>query len=112
MSDSAAAVQKQLKIKSSAIQRLAKETKLYGTETAALEAKKAKFIADGAEEWDIKNATKMVDESKKMVIDTKTRLDKAVEDLQALIASAKEEFNLAEDEALLNAERIVQEASA
>jgi len=27
----------------------------------------------------------MVDESKKMVIDTKTRLDKAVEDLQALI---------------------------
>ena len=29
--------------------------------------------------------TKMVEESKKMVIDTKTRLDKAVEDLQTLI---------------------------
>jgi len=38
------------------LHRLAKETKLYGTETTALEAKKAKFIADGAEEWDIKNA--------------------------------------------------------
>lgn len=38
------------------LHRLAKETKLYGTETTALEAKKAKFIADGAEKWDIKNA--------------------------------------------------------
>jgi hypothetical protein len=38
------------------LHRLAKETKLYGTETTALEVKKAKFIADGAEEWDIKNA--------------------------------------------------------
>jgi len=38
------------------LHRLAKETKLYDTETTALEAKKAKFVADGAEEWDIKNA--------------------------------------------------------
>ena len=76
------------------IHRLAKETKLYGT---ALEAKKAKFIADGAEEWDIKNVvpkrrfqlpaslcvhkmwTTMVDESKEIVIDAKMRLDKALE---------------------------------
>ena len=38
------------------LHRLAKETKLYGTETTALEVKRDKFIADGAEEWDIKNA--------------------------------------------------------
>jgi len=54
----------------------------------------------------------MVDESKKMVVDAKTRLDKAVEDLQALITSAKAEFDLSKDEALLNAERIVQEVNA
>jgi len=36
------------------IHRLAKEAKLYGT---ALEAKKAKFIADGAEEWDSSQET-------------------------------------------------------
>jgi len=104
-----AAVRKQLKIKSSATQRLAKEAKLYATETTALEAKRAKFIADGAEEWDIKNATKMVDESKKMIVDAKTRLEKAVEDLQLLITSAKAaEFEVEE---LINAEKIVQEAN-
>jgi len=57
MSDTAA-VRKQLKIKSSATLRLAKEAKLYVTETTALEAKNAKLIADSAEEWDVKNATK------------------------------------------------------
>ncbi|KAF8963870.1 tubulin binding cofactor A [Flammula alnicola] len=111
MSDTAA-VQRQLRIKSGMVQRLAKETKLYHKETVLLAVKKAKFIEDEAEEWDIKNATKLVEESEKMVIDTKSRLDKAVEDLKALIKSAKEESGLpAEDAELLKAEKAVEEAA-
>ncbi|KAF9486520.1 tubulin binding cofactor A [Pholiota conissans] len=107
-----AAVRRQLKIKAGSVQRLAKETGVYAKETEQLIARKDKFIADGAEEWDIKNATKMVDESEKMVVDTKTRLDKAVADLKQLIASAKEETNLAQDEELIKAEKIVEETAA
>jgi len=107
------AVQRQLKIKSGAVQRLAKETKLYRKETGQLETKLGKLVVDGAEEWDIKNATKMVAESQKMILDTTTRLGKAVDDLQALIKSAKEESGFAaDDEELLKAEKTVQEATA
>lgn len=71
----------------------------------------------------------MVEESDKMVIDTKTRLDKAIADLKQLIvchlatlqltppdlyylqASAKEESGLATDEELIKAEKIIEEAT-
>jgi len=111
MSDTAA-VKRQLKIKSGVVQRLAKETKLYAKETAQIVTKKVKLVADGADEWDIKNATKMVEESEKMVIDTKTRLDKAVLDLKDFIKSAKEESGLAADsEELVNAGKTIDEAT-
>jgi len=110
MSDTAA-VKRQLKIKSGVVQRLAKETKLYAKETTQLVTKKDKLVADGADEWDIKNATKMIEESDKMVIDTKTRLDKAVADLKQLITSAKEESGLAADEELIKAEKTIEEAT-
>ncbi|KAF8910050.1 tubulin binding cofactor A [Gymnopilus junonius] len=114
MSD-AAAVRRQLKIKTAAVQRLSKETKVYNEETSELETKlnKLKEKGNDAEEWDIKNATKMVEESKKMIVDATTRLGKAAEDLQALITSAKEEFGLPiDDEELINAEKAVQQATA
>ncbi|KJA28463.1 hypothetical protein HYPSUDRAFT_705142 [Hypholoma sublateritium FD-334 SS-4] len=111
MSDTAA-IQKQLKIKSGVVQRLAKEAKLYIKETGQLTTRKAKLVADGAEEWDIKNATKMVDESEKMEIDTKTRLDKAIADLKQLIVAAKEDAALKDNESLLKAEETINNATA
>ncbi|PPR06124.1 hypothetical protein CVT26_005346 [Gymnopilus dilepis] len=108
-----AAVRRQLKIKTGAVQRLTKETKVYREETADLETKLNKLKNDKAEEWDIKNATKMVEESKKMITDATTRLEKAVEDLQTLITSAKQESGLgADDEELVNAEKAVEQATA
>jgi len=107
------AIQRQLKIKTGVVQRLSKETKVYRKETTQIEAKVVKLVEDGAEEWDIKNATKMAQESHKMILDATTRLGKAVEDLQALITSAKEESGLAaEDEALLKAEQTLKEATS
>jgi len=107
-----AAIQKQLKIKSGVVQRLAKEAKLYIKETEQLTTRKTKLVADGAEEWDIKNATKMVAESEKMEIDTKTRVDKAIAELKQLVAAAKEEADLKESEALLKAEEAINSATA
>jgi len=107
-SNDVAAIRRQLKIRSGVVQRLAKENKLYGEEAKQLEAKKNKFIAEGAEHWDISNATKMMEESKKMVHDTSTRLEKAVELLVAVITSAKGETQLTDDEELIKAEEILK----
>jgi len=105
-----AAIRRQLKIHSGVVQRLAKENRLYSAEADQLEAKKNKFIADGAEHWDISNATKMMEESRKMILDTSTRLEKAVEALVTLIKSAKGETELADDEELIKAEQILKVA--
>jgi len=105
-----AAIRRQLKIQSGVVQRLTKENGLYRKEADQLEAKKNKFIADGAEHWDISNATKMMEESKKMIHDTSTRLEKAVEVLIALIKSAKDETELTDDQELIKAEQILKVA--
>jgi len=102
-------IRRQLKIRSGAVQRLLKETKLYRKEIDDLEKRKSKLITDGAEEWDVKNVSKMVDESKRMVDDTTSRLDKASVELDAVITSAKEKSELNEDEELLKAEKLLQE---
>jgi len=105
-----AAIHKQLDIKLGVVQRLTKENGLYRKEADQLEAKKNKFIADGAEHWDISNATKMTEESKKMVQDTSTRLKKAIEELIALITSAKETASA--DDEFIRAEEILVLAQA
>jgi len=108
--DDIAAIRRQLKIKSGVVQRLTKENGLYRKEADQLEAKKNKFIADGAEHWDISNATKMMEESKKMIHDTFTRLEKAIEELAGLITSAKGEAELTDDKELIKAEEILKVA--
>jgi len=110
MSNNDIAIRRQLKIHSGVVQRLTKENGLYRKEADQLEAKKNKFIADGAEHWDISNATKMMEESKKMIQDTSTRLEKAVEVLVAVITSAKGETKLTDDEELVKAEEILKAA--
>jgi len=104
------AIRRELKIKSGVVHRLTKENGLYRKEADQLEAKKNKFIADGAENWDISNATKMMEESKKMIHDTATRLEKAVELLVALITSAKGKTGLTDAEELIKAEEILKVA--
>ncbi|KAF5313097.1 hypothetical protein D9619_002666 [Psilocybe cf. subviscida] len=111
MSDIAAA-KRGLKIKSGAVKRLAKEVKVYVQETSQYEAREAKLVADGADEWDIKNATKIVEESKKMIVDTRERLSKTVDDLQGFITSSKAEFDLEKDEDLLAAEATLKSPTA
>ncbi|KAF5332566.1 hypothetical protein D9611_005076 [Ephemerocybe angulata] len=105
------AIKRQLKIKTGALQRLLKENGLYAKEIGDLEIRREKFIADNREEWDIKNVGKLIEESKKMVQDTQTRMSKAALDLRDLVNAAKKQEALAEDEDLLKAEEVLGNAN-
>jgi tubulin-specific chaperone A len=85
--------------------RLKKEHQTYITEAEAQKRKLDKLVADGVEGWDIRNnvrrfhsyisilshsslyeiKTRIMEESDKMVIDSSSRLEKAVEELSDLI---------------------------
>ncbi|TFK77528.1 tubulin binding cofactor A [Pluteus cervinus] len=107
-------LKRELKIKSGAAKRLAKEHKLYKKEAGDQQRKLDKLVADNAdnvEEWDIKNARKMLDESNRMITDSATRLGKAAEELQSTVDSAKKHLELAEAEELLNADEILKDTT-
>ncbi|KAJ4468538.1 tubulin binding cofactor A-domain-containing protein [Lentinula lateritia] len=106
-----AALIRQLRIKSGAAKRLWKENTLYRKDTVDLQLKLDKMIADGAEEWDLKNAKRLVEESQKMVIDTSVRMGRAVGELRDVVIKARTEPLLAEDNDLLSAEAFLEEAA-
>ncbi|KAI0783348.1 tubulin binding cofactor A [Abortiporus biennis] len=84
MSD-ATSLHRLLKIKAGAAKRLMKENRLYQKEEESLKQKLDKFIADGAENWDIKNTRNMMEESHRLVEDTAKRLGGATQDLREAI---------------------------
>ncbi|KII94011.1 hypothetical protein PLICRDRAFT_412855 [Plicaturopsis crispa FD-325 SS-3] len=110
MSDPAS-IRRQLKIKSGVATRMAKEHNLYRKEAEDQKLKLDKFVAEGAEDWDIGNATRMLEESHRMITDSSTRLGKAVGDLRDLIVSARKNTALEGDEELLKAEEALEKAS-
>ncbi|KAL0951716.1 hypothetical protein HGRIS_008392 [Hohenbuehelia grisea] len=111
MSEDIPAIRRSLKIKAGSAKRLFKEHNLYRQEATDQQAKLDKFKANNAEEWDIKNATRMLEESNKMIVDSASRLGKAVADLRDVLVSAKKIPELAEDEELMKAEEALEEAS-
>ncbi|KAJ7654180.1 hypothetical protein B0H17DRAFT_1100289 [Mycena rosella] len=105
------ALRRQLKIKAGSASRLKKEHELYQKELADQKLKKGRLVAEGAEDWDIKNAGKMEDESEKMIKDAAARLAKVYGELRDLVVSAKKEPALAQDEEFLKAEGILEEVA-
>ncbi|KAG6879452.1 hypothetical protein C0992_002583 [Termitomyces sp. T32_za158] len=112
MSDLNDVARRQLKIKSGVVKRLFKEHALYTKEAEEQQKKLDKFVAEGAEDWDIKNGTRMMEEANKMIVDSANRLGKAAGELRDLINEGKKNPALADDEELLKAEEILEEASA
>ncbi|KAF9075012.1 tubulin binding cofactor A-domain-containing protein [Rhodocollybia butyracea] len=106
-----AALKRQLKIKSGAAKRLLKENGIYTKETGDLQRKLDKMIDDGAEEWDLKNAKRLVEESTRMIADTRDRMGRAVGELKDVVIKAKTEPTLAEDPDFLSAEEILVQAA-
>jgi len=110
MSDTAS-LKKQLKIKAGVVKRLNKEQNLYRKESEEQRVKLDKFIANKAEDWDINNGRRMLEESEKMIVDATTRLGKAVQDLRQLIITARKNPALTSDEDFLKAEEELEAAS-
>ncbi|PCH34130.1 tubulin binding cofactor A [Wolfiporia cocos MD-104 SS10] len=110
MSDTAT-ISRQLKIKAGACKRLYKEHKSYQREEEEQKRKLDKFIADRAEDWYIKNARLMLEESQKLIKETSSRLGGSVQELRELIVSAEKDPALSEDEALIQAQEAFEEVS-
>ncbi|KAJ3529571.1 hypothetical protein NMY22_g8945 [Coprinellus aureogranulatus] len=88
------AIKHQPKIQTGALQR---ENGLYVKEIEEVEVRHEKFIEEKREEWDddvVKG--KLIEEPKKMVVDTQTRMTKAYSELKALVDEVKKEEALAE----------------
>lgn len=109
-------MRRQLKIKSGVVSRLDRELASYQKEAEGQQRKLDKLKADGTNdddwEWNLKNGTRMMEESNKMIIDSVTRLQQAVTDLKTLVISASKEDELAENEEFLKAKEILEVASA
>ncbi|KAF7793476.1 hypothetical protein EIP86_004588 [Pleurotus ostreatoroseus] len=95
MSDRATLL-RQLKIKSGVAKRLYKEHRSYILEEEQQKIKLDKFVAENAEDWDIKNAVRdysygvlcyrrMLEESGRMITTTASKLGDAVQDLRQLM---------------------------
>ncbi|GJE86283.1 tubulin binding cofactor A [Phanerochaete sordida] len=110
MSDKAA-ILRQLKIKTGVAKRLFKEHRSYVLEEEQQKIKLDKFIADNAEDWDIKNARRMLEESHKMIDDTAKRLGDAVQDLRQLLVAAEKDPSLTDEEDVLKAKEVLEEVS-
>ncbi|KAH8094608.1 tubulin binding cofactor A [Cristinia sonorae] len=104
-------LRRQLKIKSGVAKRLFKEHQSYEKEAEDQQIKLDKLIAEQGEEWYIKNARNMLEESKKLIKDTSDRFGNAVQDLRDTILVAKQKEELAEDEELLKAEEALETVS-
>ncbi|KAG1850578.1 tubulin binding cofactor A-domain-containing protein [Suillus subalutaceus] len=127
------AVLRQLNIKSGISKRVLKEHILYAKEAEEQQRKLDKLIANNAEEWDVKSARRILEESHRMIKDSDNRLGKAVQDLRELVVRisvvfylcfapppdvrvfwklrAKSQPEFAEDVELLHAEEALEEAS-
>ncbi|KAI6153982.1 tubulin binding cofactor A [Pisolithus tinctorius] len=110
--DEKAAVRRQLKIKVAAAKRLLKEHILYRDEAHAQGQKLSKLAEENADEWELKHARRIAEESQRMVNDTRDRLDKTVQELTSLVASVKNKPEFENDEELVKAEEALKEANA
>ncbi|KAF9654196.1 tubulin binding cofactor A [Thelephora ganbajun] len=109
--DKTAALRKQLKVKASVVKRLVKEQKYYTQENQDLKLKLDKLVANNADEWDIKNGRRLLEESEKMIADSNKRIGDAAQELRSLIMHSKADPALSEAEELLNAEEEMEAAT-
>ncbi|XP_033229944.1 tubulin-specific chaperone A-like [Belonocnema kinseyi] len=98
-----------LKIKTGVVKRLAKEKITYEKEAEQQRERVQKFKDEGKDGYEIRKQEEVLQESLMMVPDCQRRLAKAHEDLKKILET---EQDLKEVEAYLEAEKVLEEASA
>ncbi|KAF8464527.1 tubulin binding cofactor A [Gautieria morchelliformis] len=89
--------------------RILKEYNMYQEEAEDQQRRVDKYIADAADEWDIKNQQKLLVESQKMIPETLKRLGTAVYELRELVVTGDARLMLSTDEDLMKAEEALEE---
>ncbi|KAH7930483.1 tubulin binding cofactor A [Leucogyrophana mollusca] len=109
------ALGRQLKTKAKTAQRLLQDYTLYGKEAEEQKLKVDKMVADNADEYELRNANKILDESNRMIKDSETRLGQAVQELRGLVVRVRSSTECAENaelrEELIKAEEALEAAS-
>ncbi|KIY69363.1 hypothetical protein CYLTODRAFT_420764 [Cylindrobasidium torrendii FP15055 ss-10] len=90
-----------------------KEHTLYRKEAEDNKVKLDKMIASGIaeDEWEVKNAKRVLDESNRMIEDSATRAGRAAGELRDLVVSVKTKPEFQENPELLNAETVLEEVT-
>ncbi|QRW16496.1 tubulin-specific chaperone A [Rhizoctonia solani] len=114
-------VRRQMKIKTGSVKRLWKEHNMYRQEALQLKSKLDKLVAEGADEYDIKNAVRLslslslsqkdIEEGEKMIPDSENRLAKAIIELRELVVYARTVPAFENDQDFLAAETQLEEAN-
>ncbi|KAF8709729.1 TBCA family, partial [Rhizoctonia solani] len=104
-------VRRQMKIKTGSVKRLWKEHNMYRQEALQLKSKLDKLVAEGADEYDIKNAKKIFEEGEKMIPNSENRLAKAIIELRELVVYARTVPAFENDQDFLAAETQLEEAN-
>ncbi|KAH7907031.1 tubulin binding cofactor A [Hygrophoropsis aurantiaca] len=109
------ALARQLKTKSKTAQRLLQDYTLYGKEEEEQKLKVDKMVADNGDEYELRNARKILDESNRMIKDSETRLGNAVQELRGLVVRVRSSKEVAQNDELndelIHAEEALEAAS-
>ncbi|EJD03766.1 uncharacterized protein FOMMEDRAFT_154874 [Fomitiporia mediterranea MF3/22] len=108
MSDEAT-IKRSLKIKTGSVKRLAKENNVYLKEIDELRVKAEKLSSLGGDEWEVKNANNLVNETVRTVELTKEKLRNEVGGLRDLVTSVEGDERIAGDESLVAAKETLKE---
>ncbi|KAF8759579.1 Tubulin binding cofactor A [Rhizoctonia solani] len=100
-------VRRQMKIKTGSVKR----TQHVPSRALQLKSKLDKLVAEGADEYDIKNAKKIFEEGEKMIPDSENRLAKAIIELRELVVYARTVPAFENDQDFLAAETQLEEAN-
>ncbi|TRM65823.1 tubulin binding cofactor A [Schizophyllum amplum] len=111
MSDELPAIRRQLKIKSGSVARLWKEYNMYRKEAEEQKVKVDKMIEDAADEYELRNAQRILAESERMIDDTSKRVGKSAVDLREIVVVAQQHPELLDQEEYMKALQVMQESA-
>ncbi|KAL7414334.1 hypothetical protein BDY24DRAFT_36124 [Mrakia frigida] len=104
---------RQLVIKTGVVKRLGNEWKSYQSETAAQQVVVDRLAAkEGADEWDVQNSRKVLNDCSQMIEPSKKRALEALQQLGEIIAMSQSEPLIVESEEFKKAEEVSRAQSA
>ncbi|CDO52443.1 hypothetical protein DV451_002282 [Geotrichum candidum] len=97
----------QLQIKTNALGRLLKESKLYQKEAEEQQVRVDKLKANSSDEYEIKKAVEVLEDTKQMVPEIRKKIVSTLEGLKAFVQNESDEDKSAAFEKIAEAEKFL-----